>query len=223
MKFLISLCLVGYTLCPAVSRAALLDSTFAGGNGLDGNFFNVVVTNATNSIKITEIGIHANNLTSENFSLYTKSGTYVGSELTSGDWGGSHFSGIVAGAAGSDGTVSHGVVTTIDIPDLILSASSTTGFFAIFDGNIANDNFLNFTNNGTTATVDNVGSDSNLEIQSGTSINGLFTGTTQAGRTANIRITYEVLSSGAVPEPASLAAFGLFGLALIRHRRRKNK
>lgn len=222
MKFLTTLCLAGILLCPAISYGALISTDFSTGvSGNNGGYFDVET--GSNAVKITDIGIQANNTSTEGFKFFnvTGGGSFVGLNLSPGSWT-NLFTGSVTGAAGSDGSNNHLIATPVDITDITLAANSTTGFYAIFTGG-AGGNFLNYA--ATTGLTQTVASDTELTIKGGLGQEGEFANPALANRSAGIQLTYEVVSGtiGAVPEPASLAVFGLLGLGLICHRRRKNK
>ncbi len=67
----------------STSSAGLITTTFAGGNGHAGNMFDVTVF--TNPLTVTGLDLNLNSGTFD-VEVYTKSGTYVGSETATGDW-----------------------------------------------------------------------------------------------------------------------------------------
>ena len=70
----------------AEARGEALNSlltTFAAGNGCDGNMFDLI---AYNEIDVDSFDLHIGATGSENVSIYYKVGTYLGSETNSGAW-----------------------------------------------------------------------------------------------------------------------------------------
>lgn len=69
----------------SVMACDTLGTTFAAGNGQNGNFFDLVNTNSV-SIQITDIDQCFTSTTSDTIYVYYKSGTFVGSEATPSAW-----------------------------------------------------------------------------------------------------------------------------------------
>jgi hypothetical protein len=197
--------------------AATITTTFAGGNAFNGNMFDVEVF--SQPITVTGLTIHKMDTANATLEVYTKPGTYVGSESNSVPWQlGSSSS--VTGAAGSDGSSTHGFGTFVDITDFSLAASSTTELYITFTGAGGgpedDENIMNYTNGMNTFT------NADLELSLGVGKgNGGFSGRTVGSRTWNGTIHYSQ-----VPEPSVLAGlFSLLGMSLFatRWRNRHNK
>ncbi|GAB3317420.1 hypothetical protein [Haliea atlantica] len=67
----------------AQAQMGSLTTTYAGGNGQNGNMFDVV---AANDITVTGFDINCDTAGPETFEVYSKQGSYVGSGTTPGDW-----------------------------------------------------------------------------------------------------------------------------------------
>ena len=171
-------------------QAASITTTFAGGNGQpDGNMFDV--TTFTNSLTVTALDVHFATTTAFNLNVYTKSGTYVGSQTNSGAW--------TLAATGSATGAGSGTPTFVDITDFVLPANSLTGFYVDLDvdGIIYTDGFNTFSN-------------ADIQLDLGAGILGDFGSINVfSPRTWNGTIYYDVNS---VPVPTTLLLIG-FGLA----------
>src|SRR5579862_721596 len=73
----ISLCL------SPTAHSQLLTTTFAGGDGFNGNMFDV---EAFNPLTITSFDVNVTNTVTQNLAVYYKLGTYVGAETTPSAW-----------------------------------------------------------------------------------------------------------------------------------------
>jgi hypothetical protein len=95
-----------------------LTTTFASNNSLDGNMFDV--TTLANPITVTSLDL---NLTSgtHTIELYTKAGTYVGSETKASAW-----TKVATGTLVSTGM---NVPMSFSVPNLVLAANAVTGFY----------------------------------------------------------------------------------------------
>jgi hypothetical protein len=67
----------------AQAQMGSLTTTYAGGNGQDGNMFDVV---AANDVTVTGFDVNCSTADPETFEVYGKTGSYVGSNATPGDW-----------------------------------------------------------------------------------------------------------------------------------------
>lgn len=102
--------------------AASLTTTFAGGNSQDGNMFDVVTFGNSLVIHSLDLAFTASSQ-SVTVQVYTKTGTWVGNHNNAAAWT-LHSSqpGIITAAV-------PGTPVNVDIPDLILPANATTGFY----------------------------------------------------------------------------------------------
>ncbi len=181
------------------SQAASITTTFAGGNGFSGNMFDV--TTFSNDLVVESLEINAST-GGDFFDVYTKSGTYVGSETNPADWTlvSSTFLNLVSPG---------GTPTFVDVNDFILPGNSTTGLYVTF----RNVSGVNYTNGANTY------SNADLRLDLGVGKAPNF-GSTFRPRTWNGTINYE-----AVPEPltilGTLTAVG-FGAAFRRKSAFKN-
>jgi methionine-rich copper-binding protein CopC len=165
---------------PTVGTVARqITTTFAGGNGQNGNMFNV--TTLTNPITITSLDL---NITSGTYTvaLYTRPGTYLGYETTPSAWT-QMATGTVA-AAGSGSPSPFNVV-----PNLQLPANTLTGFYVT----ITNGGILNYTNGSNTY------GNSDLQLTLGEGISYPF-GSVFTPRTWNGNIHYTVGTGSGTPD-----------------------
>lgn len=111
--------------CPEpTSNPGMLTTTFAGGNSFDGNMFDV---NILNNITVQSFDVNLADPTGD-FEVYFKNDTYVGSEMTPGDW-------TLVGSA--TGVVSNGADTATPLNlnmDLSLIAGQTYAFYVTSTG-----------------------------------------------------------------------------------------
>lgn len=184
------------------SYAASITTTFAGGNSAAGNMFDV--TTFGNALRITSLEINVESLATGGsvLDVYTKPGTYVGSETDSSVW--TRVSSTALATASPVGTP-----TFVGITDFILGANSLTGFYITFESG----SFLEYTDGSNTY------SNADLRLDLGVGKAGLF-GSTFSPRTWNGTINYEVIGdSTPIPTPAMLP--GLIGMGLGFMRKRK--
>ena len=185
-------CLTGVESAHAVS----ITTTFAGGNGQNGNMFDV--TTFSNDITINSLDINnQSGTTSNSLEVYLKNGTYVGSETAPGDW-------TLVSTTPLTSIQPGGTPTTVDVTDFTLNANTTYGLYLTL-----NSGTLNYTNGANTYT------NSDLEIQTGVGKQYPFD-STFTPRTWNGTINYTGGASASVPfefSPALglLLAGGLFG------------
>lgn len=206
----------------AQADAALITTPTAGGNGADGNFFDVTV--GANNIVIDKIGVHGRGVAgdAENLEIWIRTGTFVGNTATNSGWTLVHDAPVTL-AAGTTTLTTHGVLTIVDVTDFTLNASSVVGFALGFDntGSTGSGASINYTNG--TTTGDLLATNSDLTINGGLGMNAsagsLFGGTT-AIRQWNGSIEYTVVS-GAIPEPSSYLAMLGVATALGCYRRKR--
>jgi len=162
------------------TQAGSLTTIFAGDNSHDGNMFDVDVFG--NALTVTSLDLNLEAGTHELF-LYTKAGTFSGSESTPGDWTLiDNISGVVSN--GDD------VPTPVDFADFVLAANSKTAFYVSTGAGSPNFNYTDGT------VVDDVfASNSDLQIREGLGVAYPF-GQTFSPRIWNGTINYDV-----VPEP----------------------
>lgn len=114
-----SVCDAGQCLDACSPTPYSLLTTFAGGNGLDGNMFDVVAIN-----DVTIVSVEANlNAGSHTVEIYYKVGSYVGSETSPSAW-------TLAGSA--SGVTSNGEDTATPVPatlNVAIAGGQTYGFY----------------------------------------------------------------------------------------------
>ena len=182
------------------AQAGMITTTFANDNGQAGNMFDVTVFG--NPLTVTGLDLNLDSGT-YNVEVYSKIGTYVGSETNIGDWTlRSTNNGVVSSGAG--------LPTFVDISDFLLSSASVNGFYIT----LVNSTGINYTNGA------NIYSNADLQLNLGVGVSNPL-GATFNPRTWNGTIYYTVGAPEQVPVPATLALFGL-GLAGLGWSRRKN-
>jgi len=158
-----------------------LQTTFAGGNGSNGNMFDIVAIN-----EVTIDGFDGNlDAGTGDVYIYYKSGTYVGNETNSAAWTLIGSTSVTSSGAGSP--------TTIPIPvDVTIPTGQTYAFFVYTD--VGND----YTNGSSAGNV--YVQDANIQILEGCGKGSpLFTGGTYSPRVFNGIVNYSYGSgSGAV-------------------------
>jgi len=129
-----------------------LTTTFAAGNGCGGgNMFDL--TTGANPIEIDAFTILPGSTATQTVNVYYKSGSYVGSETTSGSW-------ILLGTYSINGVTS--TQYYLDIANLIIPANQTYGIY------------VNFNAKYTTLTANTTYSDSYLTLTAGIGLCGQF-------------------------------------------------
>ncbi len=182
-------------------NADIITTSFSTNNGQAGNMFDVNVL-ASPGIDLTSLEL---NLDPGNWdiSLYTKIGSYVGSETNASDWTlHSQITGLT-----SNGT---DTATPWDIPDLNLS-SGINSFYVVNTNGTA----INYYNGGGVGSVE--AADANIEVFEGLGRAGLF-GAQFSPRVFSGSLEYNV--AVAVPEPhaAFLIAITACGSSFRRRR-----
>jgi hypothetical protein len=196
--------LLAALVCSAVSAAAhadVLTTTFAGGNSQSGNMFDVVTKSGALTVTGFDLHINPGTYTVE---LYKKNGTWVGSNNNAGAWT----------LLDSASLTSVGGSTFFDVADFGLTAMSTNGLY--ITATVPNSGIFAYTNG---TAVGNVFVENGaMQILEGAGISYAF-GATFTPRIWNGTIHYA--AANAVPEPGSLALFGLgiAGLTLLRRRK----
>lgn len=191
------------------SYSASLTTTFAGGNGQDGNMFEIT---ALQPVVIT--GFDGNlDLPSDNFLIYYKTGTYTGFEDNPGAW-------TLVGTA--NGVVSNGedVATPIPIPvNITIPAGQTYSFYITTDGT---GNGIGYTDGSAEHAV--YVSDANIQILEGIGVEYPF-GATYSPRIWNGTVYYNIAIT-AVPtmnELGMILFVLLAGVASVYYLRRKKE
>ncbi len=184
---------------PTQVHADIISTGFAGGNGQSGNMFDVNVLTVS-GIEISQFDLNLD-LGSWDLMLYTKSGTYVGSETTPSDWT-LHETTLGLTSAGENQP------TAWDISDLTLGPGIHS-----FYVNVANGTALNYTNG--TAEGNLAASNADIEIFEGIGNQANFGGQFSP-RVWNGNIIYEV-----VPEPTTWLPLCLLSMFVTCVRRKQ--
>jgi hypothetical protein len=198
------LSLTAILLASDLANAAVIETTFAGGNSRRGSILDVEIYNPL-TVESVSVNLESG-YTGEVF-VYYKTGTWVGSEANSSAWT----------LAGSQVVTSNGTntPTLVEIPDFALSPG-IYGFFLTTDGNTSG--VWKYTNGSTSY------SNSDLKIFAGRGTVAPFDGNiTSEERIWNGSITYSLSGSPAVPEPASISIFALGSIGMAYRARRKSK
>jgi hypothetical protein len=189
---------------PGIAHAASLTTTFASGNGQDGNMFDVVVNEKSLTVTSLDLNIDRGTIAE----LYVKPGTYQGFATDSSAW---TLIGTVSGIATNGG----GIPTNVDFADFVLPSNQTTALYVTMRGGL-----LNYTNG---TSVGNIAAqNSDLQILEGAGKQYPFSLTFEP-RIWNGTINYSV-NATAIPEPltvlGSVTALG-FGVLFKRQRSRR--
>lgn len=194
-------------------QAGIITTQFNSNNGQSGNMFDVEVSG--NSLLVTSLDLNlAPGLW--DIKLYTKMGTYQGFETNPAAWT------LVDSVAGvfSNGKNNP---TPVDFLDFGLLANTRYGIYVTTTSTGSSQpgtGAMRYTDGSAVGNI--AASNSDLSIFQGAGINYPF-GETYEPRIWNGSIHYNVQSVSAVPEPSSLAMFGIVacvaGLGAARRRR----
>ncbi|MCH6259461.1 hypothetical protein MLD52_23095, partial [Puniceicoccaceae bacterium K14] len=182
----------------STASAGLLTTTFSSNNGYAGNMFDV--TTFGNDLNITGLGVNtdANIGSNVTFSLYTKIGSYSGSETNASDW--TLIDTKTFASAGEDNE------SFFDVSDFVLSSNTTYGFYVDLSSYNRNTNRLVYTNGSNTY------SNADLQIDTGIGRGTGFSSSIFSPRTWNGSIHYEVASNtSATKVPDTTSTLALFG------------
>ena len=163
------------------SATLALEVSFAGGNGQAGNMFDVV---ALNDITVNSFDISVDAGLTVDAEVYFKTGTWVGSDMTPGDWT------LVASVPG---VVSGGQNLPTPL-NLSLGLNVASGETVAFYVTLVNSTGINYTNGGTVGDV--WASDANVQVLEGAGKVYPFANTFQP-RNFNGNIVYDI--TGQVP------------------------
>ena len=204
-KFMLSICfvLVGN---PGSVSADIISTLFASNNGQAGNMFDLNVLSPL-GIEISQLDLNLDP-GSWDIELYTRAGTHVGNENDPSAW-------TLLQTTSGVTSVAPDLPTPWDVDDFTLA----NGLNSIYI-NVTNGTPLNYTNG--TGVGNLVASNASVEIFEGTG-NAANFGTVFSPRIFNGNIVFEpiTLSTTAIPEPGSLFAFALLGIAATNIRLRR--
>ncbi|WP_210736034.1 PEP-CTERM sorting domain-containing protein [Massilia sp. Mn16-1_5] len=201
MKKLVFAATLALAFC-ASAHAAVLTTTFANNNSHNGNMFDVVTKGSALTVTGFNLNLDAGTHTVE---IYRKDGSWLGASNDRNAWSMVDNLSLTGNGAGQ--------ATFLDVADFHLDASTTTGLYIT----VSTGGWLNYTNG---SAVGNIASqDDYLAILEGAGKAYAF-GDTFTPRIWNGSIYYELVSNE-VPEPGSLALFGLgvAGLGMLRRRK----
>jgi hypothetical protein len=191
-------------LLPLSANALVITTTFAGGNGADGNMFDIEI--GSNDVTVTAFDLNLNAVALD-LEFYYKTGSYVGSENDASAWTFVDATSLTGAGEGSP--------TFWNILDLNLSASTVYSFY-ITETDLANSGGDFRYTNGAAGSI--IADNADLTVYGGIGNNYAFSSVFN-NRHFNGNIYYDVVSSD-VPAPATLAllGLGLIGLRLGRKR-----
>ena len=159
---------------------ASLETTFAGGNGFEGNMFDI---NAINEVTIQSFDVNLDNGVVDDVEVWAKVGTYVGSETTMADW-------TLIGTAAGITSAGDGLPTPFET--FSLGYTIPAGELHAFYVTTANGGGMNYTNG---TGVGNVfASDANIEFLEGAG--GGYFSVTFSPRVFNGNIYYDQTVGG---------------------------
>jgi hypothetical protein len=185
------------------ATAAIITTTFGGDNGQAGNMFDITVFNSDLTITGLDVNINITSSSMQGVKIYTKTGSYSGSEGTPGDWT-LLFQGMVSAAA-------VGNPTFVNIPDFLALANSTYAWYIT----ITTTSNIKYTDGNSEGAIFVQNSD--MAILEGVGIASNF-GTTFRPRIWNGSMYYDVAEVSA-PISITLFGLGLAGLGIIRRRK----
>jgi len=158
------------------STTETLETTFAGGNGLDGAMFDVM---AINELTINSFDVNLDTGITDDIEVYYKSGTHIGSETTPGDW-------TLIGTATGITSAGDGLPTPLNLTlGQTVAAGETAAFYVTTTGG-----GMNYTDGSTVGNT--FASDDNLEFYEGSGAAYPFGSFIVAPRVFNGNIIYEV-------------------------------
>lgn len=185
---------------PTHVHADIISTGFAGGNGQSGNMFDINVLSPT-GIEISQFDLNLD-VGDWNVMLYTKPGTYAGSETTPSDWT------LLETTLGLT-SAGENLPTAWDIPDLTLGTGAHSFYVNV------NGTGLNYTN----GTAEGLVSASNADIEILEGIgNAVNFGNQFRTRVWNGNIVYETVS---IPEPTTLLPLCLLSMFVTCVRRKR--
>jgi hypothetical protein len=184
----------------SLARGSSIFTTFAGGNRFTGNMFDVSVGSSALLVTGLDVNVDTGSVT---INVYTKAGTYVGSDTNSAAW--TLDSSTTVTGLGTNNE------TFVSVTPFLLAANAVTGMYVTVDSNTNAPPYMYYTNG------NNTYSNADLTLTAGEGLGGLFgsLATTQS-RTWNGQIDYTVQT--ATPEPST---FGLLGAGLVAFALRK--
>ncbi|MDQ1315155.1 MAG: hypothetical protein QG662_1264 [Pseudomonadota bacterium] len=189
----------GGLLGQAQAQTLSLSTTYAGGNGQDGNMFDVV---ALNDIRVTGFDVNCGSALTQDFEIYGKTGSYVGSELVPGDWTLiASVPGVVCNAPG--------VATPLGaVLDVAIASGQTYAFYVTENGLVDGVDYTNGTAVGQVAAAN-----TDLQILEGAGVQYPFAGTFQP-RIWNGTLYY-VLDAPVAPIVTPVPTLSEYGLGLL--------
>ena len=184
------------------ANAATLTTTFAGGNGQNGNMFDVNIISTTDLL-VTSLDLNMNmdmSVETSDIEVYGRIGSWVSFEGSSAGWT------LLSQTPSVTGN-GEGLSTTVNINDFVLPALST---YALYITRTTGD--LNYTNG---TSVGNVfAQNADLQILEGAGKVYAFSNTFTP-RIWNGSITYNTV----IPEPTSALLLSLSAIGIVARRR----
>lgn len=179
----------------SIAQAASLTTTFAGGNGQDGNMFEI---SAINSVTIRSFDGNLDG--DDNYEIYYKVGTYTGFEDAPGAW-------TLIGTATNVISNGDGIATPIPIDiNVTIPQGETYSFYITSDGIGEGVNYTD----GTAEHLVYV-SDANIEIREGLGVEYSF-GDTYSPRVWNGTVYYDLITTASIP---TMNEWGMIIFSLI--------